>query len=108
MTNKFDYENKHALFHFGIFNDYDGGLAFAPSAQSGDYLIMVNASDQQGDRHKTLPKTLYQEGRIIPELVNKKPVSRQRQMRSDVYMMKDIGTSLMNSLNILTKKSILC
>ncbi len=46
---------------------------------------MVNASDQQGDRHKTLPKTLYQEGRIIPELVNKKPVSRQRQMRSDVY-----------------------
>jgi hypothetical protein len=85
VTNKFDYENKHALFHFGIFNDYDGGLAFAPSAQSGDYLIMVNASDQQGDRHKTLPKTLYQEGRIIPELVNKKPVSRQRQMRSDVY-----------------------
>lgn len=54
---------KASLLHFGIFNDYDGGLAFAPSSQSGDYLIMVNASGQQG-KYNTRPKTLYEEGRM--------------------------------------------
>ena len=52
-----------SLLHFGIFNDYDGGLAFAPSSQSGDYLVMVNASGQQG-KYNTRPKTLYEEGRM--------------------------------------------
>lgn len=49
-------------FHFGIFNDYDGGLGFAPLCQSGDYLIMVNAGTVQpvvGDH----PKLLYEKGR---------------------------------------------
>jgi hypothetical protein len=50
--------------HFGIFNDYDGGLSFEPEHQSGDYLIMVNAGASQGGmRH--FPKELYFEGRKI-------------------------------------------
>lgn len=62
IINKFPSEG--FLFHFGIFNDYDGGLAFAPSTQSGEWLIMVNASDQNGES-RTKPKRLYQEGIII-------------------------------------------
>lgn len=51
-------------FQYGIFNDYDGGLAFTPSCQSGDYLIMANAGVAQGWGNN-LPKTLYDEGRKI-------------------------------------------
>lgn len=50
--------------HFGIMNDYDGGLGFTPLCQSGDYLIMVNAGFSQGGL-KNAPKTLYEKGRII-------------------------------------------
>lgn len=52
--------------HFGISNDYDGGLAFEPMFQSGEYLIMVNAGDSQGAL-KNKPKQLYWEGRTIAE-----------------------------------------
>lgn len=62
--------------HFGISNDYDGGLAFAPSSQSGEYLIMVNASGQQGS-HETRPRTLFQEGRTNG--------GQKYQVRSDVW-----------------------
>lgn len=51
-------------FHFGIMNDYDGGLGFTPLCQSGDYLIMVNAGFSQGS-FENAPKTLYEKGRII-------------------------------------------
>lgn len=47
--------------HFGIFNDYDGGLSFEPEYQSGDYLIMVDAGVSQGGM-KHYPKELYFEG----------------------------------------------
>lgn len=50
-------------FHFGIFNDIDGGLGFTPDYQSGNYLIMVNAGENQGAM-KDMPKQLYQEGRM--------------------------------------------
>lgn len=62
--------------HFGIFNDYDGGLAFAPSSQSGEYLVMVNAGGQQGGYH-TRPRTLFQEGRVN--------TGKAFQVRSDVW-----------------------
>ena len=39
--------------HFGIFNNYDGGLAFVPEFISNEHLIMVNAGDLQGK------KTIY-------------------------------------------------
>jgi hypothetical protein len=50
--------------HFGIYNDYDGGLSFEPEHQSGDYLIMINAGLSQGGM-KHVPKELYFEGRKI-------------------------------------------
>lgn len=62
--------------HFGIFNDYDGGLAFAPSSQSGEYLVMVNASKQQGGQ-ETHPHTLFQTGRTLG--------GKNYQVRSDVW-----------------------
>lgn len=63
--------------HFGIFNDYDGGLSFEPEHQSGDCLIMVNAGLSQGGmRH--FPKELYFEGRKI--------VNDHYICRSDVYL----------------------
>lgn len=64
------------LLHFGIFNDYDGGLAFEPEHQSGEYLIMVNAGKSQGGA-KNAPKELYLKGREIGE----KPYTAQ----SNVY-----------------------
>lgn len=63
-------------FHFGIFNDYDGGLAFAPSCQSGDYLIMANAGAAQAGNKKH-PKILYKKGRLIADV--------QYQCTSGVY-----------------------
>lgn len=48
-------------FHFGIYNDYDGGLAFAPEFISNDHLIMVNASKLQG-RNAAKAKSLYTHG----------------------------------------------
>ena len=50
-------------FHFGIFNDYDGGLGFAPMCQSGNYLIMVNAGSVQPADFSNHPKQLYEKGR---------------------------------------------
>lgn len=50
--------------HFGIFNDYDGGLSFEPEHQSGEYLIMVNAGSSQGGM-ADFPKKLYLEERTI-------------------------------------------
>lgn len=58
-----DYLTSNSL-HIGINNDYDGGLAFNPTSQSGDYLIMYNANGQ-GGRFKSLPKTIYQTGRTL-------------------------------------------
>ncbi len=52
-------------FHFGIFNDYDGGLGFAPLCQSGDYLIMVNAGTVQPSSFSNCPKYLYEKGREL-------------------------------------------
>ena len=48
-------------FHFGIYNDYDGGLAFAPEFVSNDHLIMVNASELQGG-NAAKAKSLYTHG----------------------------------------------
>ena len=62
--------------HLGIFNDYDGGLAFTPLCQTGDYLIMENAGEAQGD-WKYFPRTLYDKGKWI--------IDRQYSCRSDVY-----------------------
>lgn len=62
--------------HFGIFNDYDGGLAFTPVFQSGDYLIMVNGGEAQG-RGSNFPKALYKMGKNIE--------NEQYPCRSDVY-----------------------
>lgn len=63
-------------FHFGIFNDYDGGLAFTPMYQSGDYLIMLNAGRAQG-WGKDFPKTLYTDGKQIK--------GKQYSCKSNVY-----------------------
>lgn len=52
--------------HFGIFNDYDGGLSFEPEHQSGEYLIMVNAGSSQGGM-RDYPRELYLEGRKIAD-----------------------------------------
>ena len=62
--------------HFGIFNDYDGGLAFTPVFQSGDYLIMVNGGEAQG-KGGAIPKTLYEKGKWI--------IDEQYPCRSDIY-----------------------
>ena len=62
--------------HFGIFNDYDGALAFTPLYQSGDYLIMVNGGEAQG-RGSGFPKALYKRGKNIE--------NEQYPCRSDVY-----------------------
>lgn len=62
--------------HFGIFNDYDGALAFTPLYQSGDYLIMVNGGEAQG-RGSNFPKALYKRGKKIE--------NEQYPCRSDVY-----------------------
>lgn len=62
--------------HFGIFNDYDGALAFTPLYQSGDYLIMVNGGEAQG-RGSNFPKALYKRGKIIE--------NKQHPCKSDVY-----------------------
>ena len=48
--------------HFGIYNDYDGGLPFTPLNQCCDYLIMVGAGIAQGAMSAS-PKTLYTDGR---------------------------------------------
>lgn len=62
--------------HLGIFNDYDGGLAFTPLCQTGEYLIMEDAGETQG-RGKYFPKTLYNKGKWI--------IDEQYPCRSDVY-----------------------
>lgn len=62
--------------HLGIFNDYDGGLAFTPLCQTGDYLIMEDAGETQG-RGKYFPRTLYFKGKWI--------IDEQYPCRSDVY-----------------------
>ena len=51
-------------FHFGIYNDYDGGLAFTPLNQCKNYLIMVGAGIAQGGM-KNYPKKLYSIGREL-------------------------------------------
>lgn len=66
--------------HFGIFNDYDGALAFTPLYQSGDYLIMVNGGEAQG-RGSSFPKALYKRGKRIE--------NEQYPCRSDVYRSVD-------------------
>ena len=63
--------------HFGIFNDYDGGLSFEPEHQSRDYLIMVNAGASQGGM-RSFPKELYLNGRKI--------VNNHYTCRSNVYL----------------------
>ena len=45
--------------HFGIHNNYDGGLAFAPDFISNEHLIMVNAGELQGGKSK-YAKKLYE------------------------------------------------
>lgn len=67
---------ENGTLHFGIFNDYDGGLAFAPICQSGDFLIMANAGETQG-KAGSHPKSLYTKGRKISGLLYK--------CRSDVF-----------------------
>lgn len=57
-------------FHFGFFNDYDGGLGFSPLCQSNDYLLMINAGYAQGGA-KNFPKTLYNMGRKIGKITYK-------------------------------------
>lgn len=44
--------------HFGIYNNYDGGLAFAPDFISNEHLIMANASELQGKK-SIYAKQLY-------------------------------------------------
>lgn len=53
-----------SIFHFGIFNDVDGGLAFTPLNQSGEYLVMAGAGFAQGGMG-TYPKTLLTQGRMF-------------------------------------------
>lgn len=79
--------------HFGIFNDYDGGLAFTPLYQSGNYLIMVNAGEAQG-RGSDFPRTLYKRGKRI--------ANEQYPCRSDVYRNiddKERADSFFNNFN---------
>ncbi len=52
--------------HIGIFNDYDGGLAFQPMHQTGDYLIMIDAGAGQGAKDSK-PSELYKKGREIKD-----------------------------------------
>lgn len=65
------FENRFSdtLFHFGIYNDYDGGLAFTPLNQSGNYLIMAGAGNAQGGMN-AYPKTLYTNGRKLGDTVH--------------------------------------
>lgn len=58
------------ILHFGIENDYDGGLAFSPSYLCGDYLIMVNAGDMQGEKGKNT-RELYLKGKMIKDTLYK-------------------------------------
>lgn len=64
VENDFSRGFKTHQLHFGIFNDYDGGLAFTPLYQSGDYLIMVNGGEAQG-YGSNFPKMLYERGKKI-------------------------------------------
>lgn len=54
--------------HFGIFNDYDGGLAFAPDFISNERLIMVNAGTLQGNK-SVYAKHIYSHN--LPMMKNK-------------------------------------
>ena len=56
--------------HIGIFNDYDGGLAFQPMHQTGDYLIMIDAGAGQGAKNSN-PSELYRKGREIKDKLYK-------------------------------------
>ncbi|MCI7706422.1 MAG: 6-bladed beta-propeller [Parabacteroides sp.] len=58
--------NNSQRLHIGIFNDYDGGLAFQPMHQTENYLIMVDAGDNQGVK-KSMPSELYRKGRKIKD-----------------------------------------
>lgn len=58
------------ILHFGIFNDFDGGLAFSPSHLCDNYLIMVNAGEMQGKKGNNTPE-LYKQGRMIKDTLYK-------------------------------------
>lgn len=80
--------------HFGIFNDYDGGLAFEPEHLSGEYLIMVNAGESQGGA-KNHPKELYLKGRKVAEnqytMVSDVYRKAEYKKRADDFFNKEIG-----------------
>ena len=67
---------KKGIAHFGIFNDYDGGLAFAPDFNSNEYLIMVNAGKLQGN------KTVYAKQIYLSNLPTMK---NKYNYRSDIF-----------------------
>lgn len=62
--------------HFGIFNNYDGGLAFAPDFFSNRYLIMVNAGTLQGNK-SVYAKQIYSH--------NLHMMKNKYKYRSDIY-----------------------
>lgn len=80
--------------HFGIFNDYDGGLAFEPEHLSGEYLIMVNAGKSQGGA-KDHPKKLYLEGRKVAEnqytVISNVYRKKKYKKRADDFFNKEVG-----------------
>lgn len=82
--------------HFGIFNDYDGALAFTPLYQSGDYLIMVNGGEAQG-RGSSFPKALYKRGKRIE--------NEQYPCRSDVYRSVDDKKRAVNFFDSLDEEN---
>lgn len=66
ITNDLEKGLKSKMLHFGIVNDYDGGLAFAPSYLCDNYMIMVNAGEMQGENEKNA-RELYRKGRFIKD-----------------------------------------
>lgn len=65
------------ILHFGIFNDWDGGLSLSPSFLYNNHLIMVNAGEMQGVKGNNT-RELYQKGKVIKNLVFK--------CKSDVFI----------------------
>lgn len=94
--------------HFGIFNDYDGGLSFEPEHQSGDYLIMVNAGASQGGMMRR-PKELYFEGRKITDTHcvcrSNTYQNLQNKERADAFFANEVNSETNTVLTIAKMKT---
>ena len=79
-----------SIMHYGLYNDYDGGIAFTPMNQCGDYLMMAGAGMAQGGM-SGFPKTLYNEGRkfgenTVPVVSNVSKDKRKSKVLSDFFL----------------------